>query len=750
MRSFQGINLITLSRKLLLFVLMSATITISHFALTTNSAALEAIFTVNQVFEVTSAADSGPGTLRQAMLDMAAGDTITFDTAVFSPTSPVTITLQSELPTIALNDVMIDASDAGVILDGSQIALANSIGLNITGSDGVTVRGLQIVNFTFSGIRLAQGATNTVVGGDRLIGNGPLGQGNLISQNLYGVFLENFITHDNLLVGNLLGTDITGTFSRGNEMAGVVVSSGASQNRIQDNVISGNDLTGVMIRDAQTSNNEVVGNLIGTDITGSVALPNGQNGIHILSAVDNVIGGVTADLQNIISGNTVYGIQIDGNGATGNQALGNLIGLDSAGATAVANDLSGIYIGIGASGNIIGGSSTGKANVLSGNGRAGVEVAIADNNEIRGNIIGLDATGSAPIGNSEFGVILTANASNNRLQANVISGNNGHGLFIGGSGTDNNVVLGNIIGLNPAQTDAIGNKGTGILINLQAANNRIGGYDQAAQNIISGNKDQGVWLASSGTTGQEIIGNKIGVDGVGDGVFPNGVGIVIDARASHNTAVNNEIAHNYNGGIIIGDNATLNQTTGNLFQDNYIHHNGGTAVKTVLGNELLTNNIANNRYNAVQVIGGELIQDEIWTTQGDLTTYVVTRDISDAFDYNLGVPALRQLTIEAGVTVQFDLNLGANISGTLNVNGSKNAPVHFASSQRFTNPQPGNWNGLNFAPGSQGIIDHASIEFAQNGIQQTGGAITLTNSTVAASGKQWYFATRWQPQANQQ
>lgn len=606
--------------------------------------------------------------------------------------------MQTELPTIALDNITIDASEAGVILDGSQIGLANGIGLNITGSAGVTIQGLQIVNFTFAGIRLAQGATNAMIGGDRLVGNGPVGQGNLISQNFYGVFLENNTTLNNLVVGNLLGTDVTGTVSQGNTMAGVVIAAGASQNRLQNNLISGNDLTGVVIRDSLTANNEVVGNFIGTDITGVAALANGQNGVHILSAPNNIVGGATADLQNVISGNTVYGVQVDGNGATGNQILGNLIGLNSVGETAVANESSGVYVGIGASGTLVGGSSLAEANIISGNGRGGIEVVIADGNEIRGNLIGLDATGALPVGNGEFGVMVTANASSNLVQANVISGNGSHGLVIAGSGTTENYVLGNIIGLNAAETTAVGNNGAGIVVNLQATNNHIGGYGPAEPNTISGNKDQGIWLASSGTTGQELIGNKVGLDSAGANAFPNGVGVVIEARASFNTAVNNEIAHNYNGGVIIGDSATLNQTTGNLLQGNEIHHNEGTAVKMMLGNQLLNNNIANNRYNAIQVIGGELTQDTVWSTQGDLTTYVISRDISDAFDYNLAVPAARQLTIEAGVTVQFDLHLGAQITGTLNVNGSEYAPVQFASSQRFTNPQPGDCNRLKLCP----------------------------------------------------
>ena len=67
---------------------------------------------------VTSPADSGPGTLRQAMEEAQNGDTITFNPAIFPPDDPVTIFIASELPHIRQGNLTIDASNAGVILDG--------------------------------------------------------------------------------------------------------------------------------------------------------------------------------------------------------------------------------------------------------------------------------------------------------------------------------------------------------------------------------------------------------------------------------------------------------------------------------------------------------------------------------------------------------------------------------------------------------------------------------------------------------
>src|SRR3990170_2541731 len=81
---------------------------------------------------VTSSADSGPGTLRQALQDAQNGDTITFDPATFPPDTPVTISLSSGLPEITQGNLTIDASNAGVVLDGSNITTPEFVhGLSI-------------------------------------------------------------------------------------------------------------------------------------------------------------------------------------------------------------------------------------------------------------------------------------------------------------------------------------------------------------------------------------------------------------------------------------------------------------------------------------------------------------------------------------------------------------------------------------------------------------------------------------------
>jgi hypothetical protein len=124
---------------------------------------------------VDSPADSGPGTLRQALQDATGPAVITFDPSVFPPDAPVAIRLSRSLPELNQGDLTMDASEAGVILDGSGITAQElQVGLSIT-SDHNVVRGLQITGFSAAGIGLTGGAQGNTIGGDRAIGEAPLG-----------------------------------------------------------------------------------------------------------------------------------------------------------------------------------------------------------------------------------------------------------------------------------------------------------------------------------------------------------------------------------------------------------------------------------------------------------------------------------------------------------------------------------------------------------------------------------------------
>jgi WD40 repeat protein/tetratricopeptide (TPR) repeat protein len=96
---------------------------------------------------VTSAADGGTGTLRQALLDAQPHDTVTFDPTIFPPSAPVTISLASGLPDITQGYLTIDASNAGVIVDGTNIGttpetmLLDDISLTLDGGPNLIANG---------------------------------------------------------------------------------------------------------------------------------------------------------------------------------------------------------------------------------------------------------------------------------------------------------------------------------------------------------------------------------------------------------------------------------------------------------------------------------------------------------------------------------------------------------------------------------------------------------------------------------
>src|SRR4029077_5722926 len=115
-------------------------------------------------------------------------------------------------------------------------------------------------------------------------------------------------------------------------------------------------------------------NYIGTDVTGNVALSNPLAGISI-SGSSNLIGGLAPGAQNVISGNQT-GIEIGGSifpGPTNNTIQGNLIGLNALGTAALPNSLGGIRVS-NSSNNIIGGDENGATNQIGFNGGPGVFV----------------------------------------------------------------------------------------------------------------------------------------------------------------------------------------------------------------------------------------------------------------------------------------------------------------------------------------------------------------------------------------
>ncbi len=191
----------------------------------------------------------------------------------------------------------------------------------------------------------------------------------------------------NFLQGNYLGTDPTGLVALPNRSDGIFLDR-SPNNAIGGagpaaNVLSGNTRNGITLSLAATTGNLLLGNYIGTDPSGNTAVGNGD-GIAIFDAPANLVGVAG---RNVISGNRLSGITISGAGAESNLVANNVIGANAAGTTALGNGSAGVIVTSGASDNFIGGVAGVNGNIIAFNTLAGVRVITGVNNAIRGNAI---------------------------------------------------------------------------------------------------------------------------------------------------------------------------------------------------------------------------------------------------------------------------------------------------------------------------------------------------------------------------
>jgi hypothetical protein len=195
---------------------------------------------------------------------------------------------------------------------------------------------------------------------------------------------------------------------------------------------------------------------------------------------------------------------------------GNYLGVATTGVIAPGNGLSGVFIGLGATNNIVGGDEPAERNILSGNGWEGVGIHGAGtmSNTVSGNYIGTQANGTLALGNLLYGVHVYGGAQNNTIggdtfsECNFISGNEMDGVHIAGAGTTGNVVSGNYIGTTLYGV-ALGNSGSGVYITLGAQSNTIGG-NTSKWNLISGNIEAGVYITGANTMSNTVSSNYIG------------------------------------------------------------------------------------------------------------------------------------------------------------------------------------------------------------------------------------------------
>lgn len=275
------------------------------------------------------------------------------------------------------------------------------------------------------------------------------------------------------------------------------------------------------------------------------------------NTIDNGFGIINASgitIKGFIISDFIIGIEIYGPSSVNDTISGNYIGTNEIASDTLGNNI-GIAVLSGPKHIIIGGTTTADRNIVSGNNHIGIRIGDADSNIVIGNYVGVDRTGTYAVGNYD-GVSIEGASKYNIVggttvgERNIISGNVAYGSLIVGVGAMYNKIIGNLIGTDYTGTQAIPNT-YGFLFDGGSSNNFVGGSTAGERNIISGNSGYGVFVYNFGTTNNLVIGNYIGTDITGTASVPNAHGIVIDGYAYKNTIESNVVSGNLQHGIAI-------------------------------------------------------------------------------------------------------------------------------------------------------------------------------------------------------
>lgn len=342
---------------------------------------------------------------------------------------------------------------------------------------------------------------------------------------MYGIQIYGTSSLNSVITGNYIGTNEVASDTAGNYI-GIEIISGADNTTIggntlaERNIVSGNEHIGIRLLDVK--NCIVKGNYVGVDRTGTSALAN-YDGVSLEGATKFcTIGGTTPEERNIISGNVAYGLPIFGAGAEGNQLIGNYIGTDVTGTVAIPNTY-GVLFDDGSFNNTLGGNTAAKRNILSGNSAYGVFIYNmgTHSNIVQGNYIGTDINGTTAIPNA-VGIVVDGAAYKHHIDSNIISGNLQQGIYINITGSDSTLIIKNKIGVDK-NGNPLGNGSDGIRISQGPKYSLIGG-NPSEGNIIANNGGTGVYIMFPSDDNHLISCNSIYNNaGLGIDLFPLGV-----------------------------------------------------------------------------------------------------------------------------------------------------------------------------------------------------------------------------------
>lgn len=539
-------------------------------------------------YRVTTTADSGEGSFRQAILDANAAMNGTATELIgFSLPGdpPYVIELLSPLPAISDTVLILGGSQPGyageplIVLDGSQ-SQEETNGLTVTGND-VLIRDLYFQHFTGHGIafinssggevrsvRIGLETDGSTIAG--IAGAGiylentsntvinPFGTGPevvIAGAGQAGVLMTGAETTGNELHAALIGTDVTGLVEAGSQTVGIELSDGANGNFIgragsqgYKLIAVGSDV-GVLVHDG-ASDNVIRRTVVGLGLGASAPLPNGV-GILVNDGPGTRLEG------NVVGSNLGDGIRIESVSSAGIVLFDNRVGTGLDLSLERPNGRHGIYI---ESPGVTLRENTTVFNV--GNG-VHIEGTDASNTILTNNKIGVSGLFSLEVRPNQGDGIRIVDAPSaiigyaHKDSTNYIEGNLGSGIHISGTEAVGVQIHGNHIAGNQY----------GILVD-GTPSTQIGGSEIAAGNDIFGNESAGIYLKGSATSGTVVQGNQIGIHANFE--LANEVGIKIEnapqtivGGVSELSA--NHIASNTTYGIVVeGAGVTGTTVQGNL------------------------------------------------------------------------------------------------------------------------------------------------------------------------------------------
>jgi parallel beta-helix repeat protein len=489
---------------------------------------------------VTTLADSGPGSLRQAILDAnasAAADVITF-----VPGLAGLIVLQTPLPTLNGAGDTIDGTGAAVVLDGST---ASGVAVQVQQSN-VTVRGLTIQNFSDSGIAVGATGSATVTG--------VIIDGNTLINNLRAIFVTGTGPgNSTLTVTNNQGIDnvrngivIFGSSGNTSDTLTVLIDSNtvkASHDSLTEDELAGGSGIGIIAGVGSASNKKII-----ATISNNTLADNESDGILVAGC--GSLGGASGRnnsvdvtvVNNTVKRNGDTGILITGAGSNGPTCQGNSVLFEISGNTVF---------------------DSGNVNIdVSGGAGAGHEVqGIISNNDVKD-----DDNNPFPLGDGL-----------------LVSGGGGTGNLVHDITISNNVVTGN---------------DRGILINggTNSLNAVLDGIDVIA-NTVKNNGSQGI-LVSGGTNSQSAIISDVLIDGnLSTGNGSRGIQATRGSTVSSSPPVitlagiaNNATSTNALEGILISSNVLGLDST--PVSGNQADRNGTNGISLNSTGYVLSNNTA--------------------------------------------------------------------------------------------------------------------------------------------------------------